>query len=365
LHVVATKAEASTGRQGSSWRASKERRQVNRADQATVIADAMNPFCGIGCLLFAVVAFTQFSFDQMPGSWASSSVAALTSVVLGVCFLVLRSARWGPVLRAHALPFGITVGALVILNPLVYVFGTQITYPAIGVLLVIVAVGGLLHDWIWAAVTILAIDLIWVGCAFAYGIPVSPATFMAQLLKANALAIVLNVARTRTVRRYEQARSEVHRLATTDELTGLANQRGLLEVARSLPGPGKHHAVDLTVVYVDVDGLKSVNDAKGHAAGDALIRAVADVLRQAFRTQDTIARVGGDEFAVLLVSTSPDSARGLVARVHEHLAERGISASIGTASSTGGSARIDLAGLLERADAAMYAAKAARKNGSG
>jgi diguanylate cyclase (GGDEF)-like protein len=96
-----------------------------------------------------------------------------------------------------------------------------------------------------------------------------------------------------------------------------------------------------------------------------LIRAVADVLRQAFRTQDTIARVGGDEFAVLLVSTSPDSARGLVARVHEHLAERGISASIGTASSTGGSARIDLAGLLERADAAMYAAKAARKNGSG
>ena len=146
--MVATKAEASTGRQGSSWRASKKRRQVIRADQATVIADAMNPFCGIGCLLFAVVAATQFSFDQVPGSWASSSVAALTSVVLGACFLVLRSARWGPVLRAHALPFGITVGALVILNPLVYVFGTQITYPAIGVLLVIVAVGGLLHDWI-------------------------------------------------------------------------------------------------------------------------------------------------------------------------------------------------------------------------
>jgi diguanylate cyclase (GGDEF)-like protein len=364
LHVVATKAEAYTGRQGSSWRASKKRRQMIRADQATVIADAMNPFCGIGCLLFAVVAATQFSFDQVPGSWASSTVAALTSVVLGVCFLVLRSARWGPVLRAHALPFGITVGALVILNPLVYVFGTQITYPAIGVLLVIVAVGGLLHDWIWAAVTILAIDIIWVGCAFVYGIPVSPATFMAQLLKANALAIVLNVARTRTVRRYEQARSEVHRLATTDELTGLANQRGLLEVARQLPGGGRHHVVELTVVYVDVDGLKSVNDAKGHAAGDALIRSVADVLRQAFRSQDTIARVGGDEFAVLLASTTPDVAGGLVARVHEQLAELGISASIGTASSARGSLRVDLAGLLERADAAMYAAKAARKNGS-
>src|SRR6185312_1634780 len=113
------------------------------------------------------------------------------------------------------------------------------------------------------------------------------------------LAIVLNVARTRTVRRYEQARSEVHRLATTDELTGLANQRGLLEVARQLPGGGKHHVVELTVVYADVD---------------ALIRSVADVLRQAFRSQDTIARVGGDEFAVLLASTSPDVAGGLVDR---------------------------------------------------
>ena len=327
-----------------------------------VIADAMNPFCGIGCILFAVVSVTQFAFDRTPGSWESSGLAGLTAVVLGIALVLLRSGR-GEYLRAHSLPFGITVGVLVGLNPLVYILGTHITYPATGMLLVIVAVGGLLHDWFWATVVILAIDLVWIGCAFAYGIPVLPATFIAQILKASALAFVLNVARTRTVYRYEQARLEVHRLATTDQLTGLTNQRGLLEVAHDLSAQSRVNAPDLALVYVDVDGLKSVNDAQGHAAGDALIRSVADVLRGAFRPQDTIARVGGDEFAVLLATASPQLAQSLVDRVHERLAAAGVSASIGTATATAASSGFDLADLLQRADAAMYAAKAARKNG--
>ena len=338
------------------------RRTINRADQAIVIADAMTPFCGIGCLLFAIVAATQFAFDPTPGSWASSTLALATSVVLGIAFALLRSGH-GEFMRTHSLPFGITVATLVGLNPLVYILGTQITYPAIGMLLVIVAIGGLLHDWFWAMVVILGIDTIWGLTAFAYGIPVPPATFVAQILKANALAIVLNVARTRTVHRFEQARLEVHRLATTDELTGLANQRGLLEVARELPTGRRAAAPDLAVVYVDVDDLKSVNDAHGHAAGDTLIRAVADVLRTAFRPQDTIARVGGDEFAVLLASASAPLARSLVDRVHEHLAEAGISASIGTATAPSRNPEMDLPDLLQQADAAMYAAKSARKSG--
>ena len=151
-------------------------------------------------------------------------------------------------------------------------------------------------------------------------------------------------------------------MATSDELTGLANQRGLLEVARKLPERQGGQPLDLAVVYVDVDGLKSVNDTHGHAAGDALIRSVADVLRGAFRPIDTVARVGGDEFAILLTSPNPEFAQALVDRVHERLAEVGVSASIGTASSTPGASDVDLADLLARADAAMYAVKAGRKN---
>jgi len=361
LQVVAGKMEASEPRGGYSWRVFSAR-DSNHVDQAVVIADAMTPFCGIGCVLFALVSATQFVFDKTPGAWASSVLAALTSAVLGIAFMLLFSGH-GDFMREHSLPFGVMVGTLVGLNPIVYIFGTQITYPAIGVLLVIVAVGGLVHDWFWAALVIVAIDLVWIGCAFAFGVPVPPATFVSQILKANALAIVLNIARTRTVLRFEQARLEVHRLATTDELTGLANQRGLLEVSRELTDRVRGEAMELAVVYVDVDGLKSVNDAHGHAAGDALIRSVADVLRRAFRPQDTIARVGGDEFAILLASASPEFAATLVERVHEHLSESGVSASIGTASTSPGSTEVDLADLLKRADAAMYAAKAARKNG--
>lgn len=361
--MVAGNTEAPDGRKVSSWRAFSAR-DSDRSDQALVISDAMTPFCGIGSVLFALVSAAQFAFDKTPGAWWSSALAALTSVVLGVAFILLRSGR-GDFMRRHSLPFGAFVGTLVGLNPIFYIFGTQITYPAIGVLLVIVAVGGLVHDWVWAAMVIVAIDVVWILCAVAWGIPVPPATFVSQILKANALAMVLNIARTRTVHRFEQARLEVHRMATTDELTGLANQRGLLEVARDYPRKRRSGDLDLAVVYVDVDGLKAVNDTHGHAAGDALIRSVADVLRRAFRPGDTIARVGGDEFAILLSCPSPQFAQVLVDRVHEHLAEVGVSASIGTASSTPGTKDVDLADLLERADAAMYAVKAGRKNHQG
>jgi diguanylate cyclase (GGDEF)-like protein len=211
--------------------------------------------------------------------------------------------------------------------------------------------------------TIAFVDLFWIACAAGFGLPVPPATFAAQIIKANALAIVLNIARRRTVRRFESAQHEVHRLATTDELTGLANQRGLYEVVREIPARLRKEGLDLTVVYIDVDDLKSVNDRHGHAAGDALIRSVAEVLRGAFRENDTIARVGGDEFAVLITSTSQRDAQTLVDRTNQRLAEQGISASIGTASASSADPDFDTNVLLDRADAAMYEAKMIRKSG--
>ena len=137
-------------------------------------------------------------------------------------------------LRRNSLPFGVGVAALVGLNPLVYILGTQITYPAIGMLLVIVGgrragarlvLGDRRHRGHRPGLDPLRHRVRHPGG--------DAGTFVSQMVKANALAIVLNVARTRTVQRFEQARLEVHRLATTDELTGLANQRGLLEVGRA------------------------------------------------------------------------------------------------------------------------------------
>jgi diguanylate cyclase (GGDEF)-like protein len=340
------------------------RRELDEDNQSVVINDAMGPFCGLGAIMFGIVSFVQFKFDSTPGSWWSSGLAALTGVFLAVSFLLLHSGR-GEALRRHSLEFGGVITALVAANPMIYILGTGVTYPAIGMLLVIVALGALVHNRFWATTTIAFVDAYWIICALAFGVTGVPfATFVSQMVKANALAIVLNIARRRTVRRFETAQHEVHRLATTDELTGLANQRGLYEVIRELPGQLRKNELDLTVVYVDLDDLKSVNDRYGHAAGDELIRSVSDVLRAAFREQDTIARVGGDEFAVLITSASQEDARSLVQRAHQRLADKGISASIGSASGSSTAPDFDTSVLLERADAAMYEAKMIRKNGT-
>ena len=277
----------------------------------------------------------------------SSTLAAVSAVLLGAGWLLLRTRR-GDLIRRHPLPVAVALAVMVALNPLSYIIGTGITYPATGMLLVIVGVGGLLYDRFWAAGIIIALNLGWVLCAAGYGLPVPAAVFAAQLFKANALAIVLAVIRARTVRRLEQTRRDIHRLAVTDPLTGLANQRGLLAAAGT--ALSRRPPVELCVVYLDIDGLKDVNDRYGHDAGDQLIRSVATVLRGVFRPQDTIARIGGDEFAVLLIGADPRLTQQLLTSVHQDLHQAGISVSAGTAETTPDSFDAELADLLDQAD---------------
>ena len=157
-----------------------------------------------------------------------------------------------------------------------------------------------------------------------------------------------------------QAR-ELERLTMHDELTDLHNRRGLitlgtsrLEVARRLRRPA-------TLVYVDLDGLKQINDSYGHASGDRALVAVADVLRATLRESDLIARVSGDEFCAVVTDRIP---RSVAARIHAAAAridrEAGFSFSF---SMSVGIARPqrdryeNIDGLIARADAAMYHAK--------
>lgn len=139
-------------------------------------------------------------------------------------------------------------------------------------------------------------------------------------------------------------REATHHLATTDELTGLWNRRGFFEQARTRWAPGTPAAVG----FVDLDGLKLVNDTNGHSAGDAFIRRLANALSTSVRGTDVVARLGGDEFAVLAPGLSPDD-------LHARLAAAvGRRASVGTAPVTDIGLLPDA--LLE-ADARMYAAK--------
>jgi diguanylate cyclase (GGDEF)-like protein len=148
-------------------------------------------------------------------------------------------------------------------------------------------------------------------------------------------------------------------LASTDPLTGIPNRRTLLErLTRALDAAGRGHRA--VVCLVDLDGFKAVNDRDGHAAGDAMLKAVASILGGALRETDTVARLGGDEFAVLAEVTDTFSGEMLAERLRQAVAlvgsANGVTASVGVADVVAGE---DVADLLHRADAAMYRAKAA------
>jgi len=158
------------------------------------------------------------------------------------------------------------------------------------------------------------------------------------------------------------AAEELRHAALHDPLTGLPNRALLAERLRAaLAAADSPEGV--TVVFVDLDGFKPVNDAHGHAAGDLLLREVAVRLREVVREEDTVARLGGDEFALVCPGLLEADAAGLVERLREAVArpvrldsgaEVRVSASTGTATSSPGD---DADRLLDEADHRMYAAK--------
>jgi diguanylate cyclase (GGDEF)-like protein len=154
----------------------------------------------------------------------------------------------------------------------------------------------------------------------------------------------------------------------TDELTGLPTRGGLQQALEQALARAARASLVVGVMFIDLDGFKQVNDSGGHDAGDEVLRAVARRLRAAVRECDFVARVGGDEFVVVLESvTSPMQAflvgRKLVRSVSEEIAFNGqawrVGASVGIALSPGDGA--DAATLLKSADTAMYETKRSGK----
>ncbi|MEH6352889.1 putative bifunctional diguanylate cyclase/phosphodiesterase [Pseudomonas sp. 3JA] len=165
------------------------------------------------------------------------------------------------------------------------------------------------------------------------------------------------------------ANRELTQLALHDPLTGLPNRVLLADRIDQAMHRVQEQGGCFALMFIDLDGFKPVNDAFGHHMGDLLLRDVALRLREDLRSQDTLARIGGDEFVLLVQLAEPDDALrlaarqvGLIARtfrVAEH--DLQISASVGIALYPGNGQSADE--LLMNADAAMYHAKGAGKNG--
>ncbi len=162
---------------------------------------------------------------------------------------------------------------------------------------------------------------------------------------------------------------DLENLATTDGLTRLYNRRTFLQRAESEFERSRRYQRPLSVLMLDVDHFKNVNDSYGHETGDRVLRVLADACRKSLRQQDVIGRYGGEEFVAFLPETSSEIAQEVAERLRLSVAALGVASangvvkvtvSIGVATAERGTAAV--AQLINAADQAMYEAKQQGRN---
>ena len=173
------------------------------------------------------------------------------------------------------------------------------------------------------------------------------------------------------VRRYSQ---QLLDLALKDALTGLNNRRAFMQAAEAELSRARRHNHNLCVVLSDIDKFKSVNDTYGHAAGDDVLKHLADILEKTFRKEDIIGRIGGEEFAFVLPETNAEQGEKLIEKLRQRIEnspcdiedDNGQPFALKYTSSFGlvplSNEHETVDSLLKRADTALYEAKEAGRN---
>lgn len=181
---------------------------------------------------------------------------------------------------------------------------------------------------------------------------------------------ILYTAVVRDISERRRVETELRRLATTDPLTGLANRRHFLDLAETELGRLLRYGRPLSVLMMDVDHFKAINDTHGHAAGDRALVQLAETCREELRDTDILGRLGGEEFAVVLTETSLPAAMEVAERLRQRLGSVFVrrpdggsfrfTVSIGITDGRNGDRSIERA--LARADHALYQAKHSGRN---
>ena len=244
--------------------------------------------CGVVGIVLVIVSIIT-SRRSPPGSVATAALAVLLVATVALCVAMLASG---------------TLAQTVYIQLLIVVAGPVMLRPG------------------WFAVTLVALWSLWLGSAAALSGSAEPAGWMLAMLAATVVSIVLHTMRTDSLRALGNALLAAESAAVRDPLTGLLNRRGLDVVGAEVLALAKRSREPMSCTFVDVDGLKGINDEFGHEAGDRLIVAVAETLSGVFREADVVARWGGDEFVVLALGAGPrveDVERRLADRLaHAH-----------------------------------------------
>ncbi|MBI5509725.1 MAG: GGDEF domain-containing protein [Deltaproteobacteria bacterium] len=214
-----------------------------------------------------------------------------------------------------------------------------------------------------AVVVAAASGAVWAVSSFAAGLSFSSRYYWAaniglQILSFSIVGALVAELRGRYIREKQ--------LARLDPLTGLANGRAFFERAGVEIERSRRHRRPLMLAYLDLDNFKSINDAFGHETGDAALRLVADTLRTSTRSVDVVARIGGDEFVLLMPETGVEQGHVLIERIRTRI-QRALAAQRWEATASIGcmvyaEPPADPERLVAQVDELMFAAKRAGKN---
>lgn len=190
-----------------------------------------------------------------------------------------------------------------------------------------------------------------------------------MLLSGCWLALIASMALTLRLGSLRRQRDEMRVLAQTDALTGLPNRRAALEHLASVSATARRTGQAVTVGFLDIDHFKRINDRHGHEVGDQVLQLFARTLRGAFRDADYVARMGGEEFLLIMPGSSPlqakqriESLRGLLGSIAQELQLPDLQVTLSAGVTGLESGDLETVPLLQRADAAMYAAKHAGRD---
>ena len=211
-----------------------------------------------------------------------------------------------------------------------------------------------------------------IAAGLATGFELQPVTSMAVMIACLPMLLIHSIAVSqasyRLVRKVKRQNRQLDELSRRDTLTGLDSRRHWQERASALLEQCAATGDPATLLMIDIDHFKAINDRHGHAAGDDVLRATADVIRHSIRGQDDAGRLGGDEFAVVLRHTDVEAAATVARRIREGVEALRVQSAPGllpTVSLGLAQAMAPQEGLrawMEAADRALYRAKSAGRN---
>lgn len=338
------------------------RNSLRFAGLAVVAGVAISPTVGATSLVIAGLA----DWADYPILWGTWSLGNISGAVLVAPIVLLFSQRVRGRWKTAEVLEGAAVLLTILLLGLIVFCGFM---PDLrGYPLELVCVPAL----IWVALrvgrraAVAAIIMLTVlalyGTLINYG-PFVRSTPTASLVVAQvflSLMAVMTLALAALASEYAVAEAQLRELVVTDPLTGLPNYRRLVEVLGAEIQRSDRQEQSFAVVFIDMDGLKEINDELGHLAGSRAVCRLAETLKSVCRTTDTAARYGGDEFVAVLPDTDDEGAQVVINRLGERLAEDpdpprlSVSAGVAVYPRDGGTPTT----LLSAADRALYAAKA-------